>query len=87
MIEIREASANDLEQIISIHMAAFPGFILTKLGPAFLLELYTGFIQDDKGTLFVAEREGQVLGFVAGTLDPDAFFSNGSENVGGRLSS
>jgi ribosomal protein S18 acetylase RimI-like enzyme len=74
MPEIREASANDIEQIISIHREAFPGFFLTSLGPAFLREIYTGFIQSDKGKLFIAQREGEILGFAAGTVDPDGFF-------------
>lgn len=74
MPETREASANDIEQIIFIHMEAFPGFFLTSLGPAFLREIYNGFILYDKGKLFIAEREGEILGFAAGTVDPDEFF-------------
>jgi hypothetical protein len=38
------ATIQDVEQIVVVHRHAFQGFFLTKLGPAFLRQLYTSFI-------------------------------------------
>lgn len=73
-MKIRHAGEADLEHMVAVHMAAFPGFFLTQLGAAFLHELYRGFIRDPKGICLVAERHDEVLGFLAGTNDPEGFF-------------
>ena len=74
MFEIREATASDIGKIASIHIAAFPGFFLSRLGPRFLREVYSSLIDDETGSLIVADREGEILGFAAGTLDPEDFY-------------
>jgi len=74
MFVTREANTSDLQQIISIHMEAFPGFFLTQLGPKFLRELYTGFISNRSSTIVIADKKGEILGFAAGTISPDNFF-------------
>ncbi|PMM86395.1 GNAT family N-acetyltransferase [Vibrio breoganii] len=73
-MEVRNATHDDLERIVEIHINAFEGFFLTFLGPKFLRLLYTGFI--DKGVLRVAVVDSRVVGFSAGTEQPDTFFSN-----------
>jgi ribosomal protein S18 acetylase RimI-like enzyme len=73
-MEVRNATYNDVKRIIEIHINAFEGFFLTFLGPKFLLILYTGFI--DKGLVRVAVVDSKVIGFSAGTDQPDVFFSN-----------
>jgi ribosomal protein S18 acetylase RimI-like enzyme len=73
-MEVRNATYNDVKRIVEIHINAFEGFFLTFLGPKFLLILYTGFI--DKGLVRVAVVDSKVIGFSAGTDQPDVFFSN-----------
>jgi ribosomal protein S18 acetylase RimI-like enzyme len=73
---IRRARVEDLPSIVDLHMRAFPGFFLSTLGHRFLLEVYRGFLNDSHGRIFVAETDGTVVGFVAGTLAPDSFFRN-----------
>jgi len=63
-----------LKQIVAAHLAAFPGFFLTEMGGAFLAEYYQAILEYDRGLILVARRENQVAGFVAGYLNPDAFF-------------
>jgi GNAT superfamily N-acetyltransferase len=58
-----------------VHLAAFPGFFLTFLGPAFLRELYLGILQDPSGICYVCARAGTVGGFVAGTAQPAGLYS------------
>ena len=74
MLQIRPATSGDLKKIVSLHEMAFPGFFLTRLGPAFLRELYDGFMNDDTGCLVVAVIDGQICGVLAATIDPDGFF-------------
>ncbi|EGR1335485.1 N-acetyltransferase [Vibrio parahaemolyticus] len=73
-MEIRNATYDDVERIVEIHINAFKGFFLTFLGPKFLRLLYKGFI--DKGVLRVAISDAKVIGFSAGTGQPDVFFSS-----------
>lgn len=73
-IQLRAAMMDDISRICVLHGAAFEGFFLTSLGPAFLRQLYAAFIAEDAGYCFVAEDENEILGFVAGTSDPENFF-------------
>jgi ribosomal protein S18 acetylase RimI-like enzyme len=75
MTKLRLAQLADVEQIVVVHINAFQGFFLTHLGKRFLVELYCGFINDDSGILIVAEMENQIVGFAAGCINPEAFFS------------
>ena len=68
------ASVAHLDAIVQIHMAAFEGFFLESLGACFLNELYRGFITDPSGVCLVAVEGNNVVGFVAGTTQPDGFF-------------
>jgi ribosomal protein S18 acetylase RimI-like enzyme len=71
---VRPARAGDLEAIVEVHVRAFRGFFLTALGRRFLRELYRGFLTSLDGRLLVAEVDGSIAGFAAGTLAPARFF-------------
>jgi ribosomal protein S18 acetylase RimI-like enzyme len=71
---VRPARLGDIDAVVAVHFQAFPGFFLTSLGARFLSELYRGFLLNASGRLLVAEVEGAVAGFVAGTLSPERFF-------------
>ena len=74
---VRIATEADLPQIVEIHRQAFPEFFLTRMGGPFLSLLYRGYLCDTSGRLLVACDEkapAKVLGFVAGTFQPERFF-------------
>lgn len=50
----------DLRDIAELHVMAFPGFFLTKLGPLFLKAMYLGFMRDKLSVFFMCKnkREG-----------------------------
>lgn len=59
-----------------LHVAAFPNFFLSRLGPRFLREFYAGFLDDpDAVTAVALDHGGRVRGVVVGTLQPAGFFS------------
>jgi ribosomal protein S18 acetylase RimI-like enzyme len=63
-----------LDSIVTIHMKAFRGFFLESLGERFLKELYLGFLLERSEICLVAIDCRRVVGFVAGTSEPDQFF-------------
>lgn len=65
-----------IQQIVDVHMQAFPNFFLTFLGPRFLKEFYSSFTYDSAGIGFVAENAetGQVIGVIVGPLIPEGYF-------------
>ena len=74
-IVIRPMASADVGEVTRVHVTAFPKFFLTFLGPAFLRQLYGGILDDRGGIAFVAEHDGRIVGFVAGTDTPSRFYS------------
>lgn len=73
----RKGTASDIDAVANVHIQAFPGFFLTRLGYGFLCELYSGFLNHPDGIFLVVEDgQGRLLGFAAGTVSPDHFFSD-----------
>jgi ribosomal protein S18 acetylase RimI-like enzyme len=75
-MKIQQASALDIDDIVNLHIEAFPGFFLTSLGCNFLEELYCGFLSHPSGIFLIARKSSGLAGFVAGTSQPDIFFRN-----------
>ncbi len=73
-IEFRDVRKNDLNRLCALHAQSFPGFFLTSLGPRFLRLLYAAFAREQDGICIVAEDQGLIVGFAAGTTAPDVFF-------------
>ncbi len=70
---IRPMSQQDIIQVASLHIQAFPGFFLSCLGGGFLKELYTSILADPSGIAYVYETS-KLEGFVAGTTHPAGFY-------------
>ena len=72
-VEIREASFDDISQIVNIHTEAFEGFYLTSLGPRFLAANYRAILEHPESIFLIAVRNGKALGFVSGFGNPPDF--------------
>ena len=70
----RNAHPDDLADIVRVHQSAFPGFFLTRLGPG-VLQVYYRQVLEVEGSIFLVEVvDGQIVGFVAGFVDPARFY-------------
>jgi len=73
---IREASATDIPDIVDVHIQAFQGFLMTRLGKNFLKTYYEVALSYDNVLAFVACNENnKPVGFVVGYYDPRSFYS------------
>lgn len=71
---VHKMQEQDIQQVIQIHLLAFPLFFLSFLGRHFLKELYLAIIQDSSGIAYTYLSQGKLLGFVAGTVNPKGFY-------------
>ena len=71
-MNVRPMRREDLDAVVAIHLAAFPNFFLTFLGPRFLRVFYGAVMRD--GIALVATVDERVAGFVAGMLDSKSFY-------------
>ncbi|NJK47261.1 GNAT family N-acetyltransferase [Candidatus Gracilibacteria bacterium] len=84
-IQSRLANINeDLEEIVRIHINAFPGFFMTAMGLSFLREYYRTVLEFPQNIALVAieadcpqdkTQTHRVVGFVVGFGNPPAFYS------------
>jgi len=73
---IRWMEKKDIGQVVRIHLASFPGFFLSFLGPRFLALYYSGVCTAPEGIALVClDSSGEPAGFVAGTTNPRGFYS------------
>jgi ribosomal protein S18 acetylase RimI-like enzyme len=72
---VRNALERDLDAVVAAHLAAFPSFFMTLLGPRFLTVFYRHFIEHPSGVLLVAcDTHDRVVGCLAGTGQPARLF-------------
>ncbi len=75
-MEIRIAdSDSDLNDIVQLHIKAFPGFFMTDMGAAFLQEYYQAVLEFPENISLVAIQENQAVGFVVGFGNSPAFYN------------
>lgn len=73
---VRPLTEGDIDAIVSVHMAAFPNFFLTFLGPRFLREFYFSFLCDEAGVGFTAVEavSEKIVGVIVGPVRPHGYF-------------
>lgn len=77
MVAYQKATIADLDAVARVHLQAFPGFFLSRLGYGFLREMYRGFVTHVDGVFWIAlDEQSKVIGFIAGTTAPHTFFAD-----------
>lgn len=67
-LDIREITGDEKQQIdevVSIHLAAFEGFFLTFMGRGFLRRMYASYCEHSGSALLGAFSDGNLAGFLA----------------------
>ncbi len=73
---IRWMEPKDIDRVVAVHLASFPEFFLSFLGPRFLTLYYSGVCSAPEGIALVClNSAGEPAGFVAGTTNPRGFYS------------
>lgn len=72
--ELRPATSSDAAAVARLHMETIDTGFLSSLGVGFLRLLYRTLIKSDAGSVVVADADGVVVGFVAGTVDTGVFY-------------
>ncbi len=66
---VRRAAGDDLPVTAAIHHRCLPDGLFARLGTAFLARYHATFRTGPVAMLLVAESDGEVVGFLAGTVD------------------
>lgn len=74
LLSITDAGEEHLREILNVHKEAFRGFFLTRLGDRFLLRYYRTVLYHPGSCLLVAQRDREVIGFVAGFCRRGEFY-------------
>lgn len=72
---VSKAVLKDIREVVKVHRRAFPGFLMTLLGPAFL-SMYYRAVLDCQESIFLVVRDenNELQGFVAGFAKPEIFY-------------
>jgi glycosyltransferase involved in cell wall biosynthesis/ribosomal protein S18 acetylase RimI-like enzyme len=71
---LRSATPADAISIARLHLGMIDTGFLSSLGVGFLRLLYRSLIGSNHGTVTVAEADGMIVAFIAGTDDTGAFY-------------
>lgn len=72
--EIRVMTPGDVRETVAVHMAAFPNFFLSSLGPIFLAQFYGALAAWPEGVGVIAIARGRLVGFAVGSISPRSFY-------------
>ena len=74
MIVIRKMRTAEATVVARLHAAAITEGFLNKLGIRFLASLYLGIVQDGDSQVWVADRDGEIIGLCAYARNIGALF-------------
>ena len=76
-MKIKIANNNEeIQEIVKIHINAFPNFFLTSLGSDLLFELYRSFLETENSGIYIAKIDSKVVGFLAFTEKSTPIYYN-----------
>lgn len=72
-MDVKEATKEDIPEIVTVHLSAFPGFFLSALGKKFLKLYYQCVLKSTEGILLVCFDGKKLVGFCAATTRSAGF--------------
>lgn len=73
-VTTRELRSSDAAELAAVHVATFPSFFLTSLGPRFLRRYYRAMACDSQSVAVVALIGDTIVGAAVGTTEPEATY-------------
>lgn len=73
---IIQAEKEDIPEVCQVHLNSFQGYFLSSFGYEFLKIYYINYLCNPAHLLLVAKLKGKIVGFVAGTINPDLLYQN-----------
>lgn len=74
-VEIFEILERHINQVVEIHIKAFPGFFLSELGNEVLRVFYKSLLRDKTTIFYGVKIEGELVGFFVASLDPKGLYT------------
>jgi len=71
---LREATKEDIPEVVAIHSQVFPNTVMTQLGRNYLKDYYRKVLSFRGGIILVAEIDGVLMGFASGLIQPELFY-------------
>lgn len=68
-LTLRVVELSDVGRTARLHSEALPGGFFVALGPRFLRAYHRTFLTSPAGIALLAERRGELVGFIVGTVD------------------
>lgn len=66
-VKLRPFREDEVGKVAAMHRDIFPEYFLSHLGQSFMALFYREFVDNDQSCGYVAEYNGELIGFVAGT--------------------
>ena len=74
-VEIFEILEYHINQIVEIHIKAFPGFFLSELGNEVLRVFYKSLLQDKTTIFYGVKNEGGLVGFFVASVESKGLYT------------
>jgi len=71
---VHDLRPSEIDQVVAVHLAAFPGFFLSRMGSGFLRQYYMSTFRYAGAIMLAAAHGETVVGFVSGFLAPSRFY-------------
>jgi ribosomal protein S18 acetylase RimI-like enzyme len=84
-VGIRPARIDERDLLARFHMNTHPTAFLPTLGPRVMQRLYQALLSDAEAVAYVAERDGEVIGFSTGVVSVPAFYKRFYRRQGPRV--
>jgi len=70
---IEKMSDSNIEEVVKLHMECFKDSFLTSLDSGVLTRMYENYAISELGRAYVYIENGEVVGFVAGAINPSVY--------------
>lgn len=76
-VECRQMTVADIDDVVEIHLTAFKGFFLSRMGRGFLRVYYRTVLNFDASIAYIANERApsHIVGFVVGFHTPQEFYT------------